>query len=362
MVDRKRTTKEMEPTQMRLEENHENWLKFANDYWELDNGRSAVELGKDMIMKHVKKARDSSYGYTGELDETLAHAQKVIEATDRENLKDAVDSLCDLGEIDAVTRALKNVTFGAVQKSTGVKPQPFLGSGVKITAGGNRSAVKFNGVTVKRSQTKSFSDVVDAPTKAFNRVVADNLNLSPKVKSILKEAMARNATKAASTIDIPARKRLNQEKHAVTKFADDEDTLEGTWSSHMKKDAVEASGRMKSGTEAAKTVEIPVVRLNSFEDTRARMPFEFRGVNQSETVPVGFNLGATVDVVNPNGSAHGPIEFNTDGTQAVTYYDQGKATLPQYRGGKANNGEPKQHPRKPSGDTGSNIESGGGHY
>jgi hypothetical protein len=328
---------------MRLEENHENWLKFANDYWELDNGRSTVELGKDMIMKHVKKARDSAYGYTGELDETIAHADKVIEATDRDNLKDTVDSLCDLGEIDAVTKALKNVTFGAVQKSTGVKPQPFLGSGVKITAGGNKSPIKFNGQMIKRSATKSFNDVVDAPMKTFNRVVADGLNLSPKAKSILKEAIGRkaadgilvNPTRAASTIEIPANGQPNQEKNAVTKFADDEDTLEGTWSSHMKKEAVEANGRMKSDTAAGKTIEIPVVRMASF-DTRNSLPPEFRNPKEIPNV-VGMTL---TDLPQPN---------TVKGGAAATYKNHP-------------DGQKQQFPRKPAGDTGSNIESGRGYY
>jgi hypothetical protein len=128
----------------------------------------------------------------------------------------------------------------------------------------------------------------------------------------------------------------------------------------MKKDAVEANRRMKSDTEAAKTVELPVVRLNSFEDTRARLPFEFRGVNPSD-MATRLTQGV-VDVVNPNGSAHGPINFNTDGTGAPVTYDQGKATLPQYRGGKANNGESQQFPRKTTSDAGSNIESGRGYY
>jgi hypothetical protein len=306
---------------MRLSENHESWLKFANDYWELDNGKSAVELGKDMIMSHVKKARDSAYGYMGEHDATIAHADNVIEATDRDNLKSTVDSLCDLGELDAVTKALKNVVLGAVQRNNVAKPHPFLGGSAKITAGGNKSPVGFNGVAVKRSPVKSFQDTVDAPSKAFNRIVSDSVNVNLGAKSILKEAIARkadgrlvNPTNAASTINISKNRQPTQERNAVTKFTDDEDSTEGLWSHYAKQ---EAAGRVKGDTVASKTVEIPVVRLDSFNDTKSRLPFEFRGVNQSETVPVGFNLGATVDVVNPNGSAHGPVEFVGNTTPAV---------------------------------------------
>jgi hypothetical protein len=291
---------------MRLEENHENWLKFANDYWEIDNGLSAVELGKDMIMKHVRRARDSAYGYTGYLDETIAHTDKVIESVERDNLKDTVDSLCDLGEIDAVTKALKNVVLSAVQRNTGVKPQPFLGGGMKIAVGVNKSPVRYNGMAVKRSPVKSYNDVVNAPQKAFNPVVSDSLNLSARTKSILEEAIARkaaeaggrlvNPTNAASTINIPADRRPTQEKNAVTKFTDDEDTLEGTWSSHMKKEATESNGRMKSDTAAGKTVEIPVVRMASFDDTRDRLPPEFSNPKKIPNV-VGMTL---TDLPKPN--------------------------------------------------------------
>jgi hypothetical protein len=294
---------------------------------------------------------------------------KAAKDDDRDNLIDTVHSLCDIGETDSVARALKNVTLGAIQKSTGVTPQP-LGGGAKISTSLNKSPVRYNGMAVKRSPTKSFNNVVNSADKEFNRLVSDSVNINASAKSILKEAMARkaaeadgrvvNPTRAASTINIPTNRQTNQGKSAVTRFTDDEDTLEGTWSSHMKKDAVEARGRMKSDTVAGKTVEIPVVRMASFEDTRARLPFEFRGVNPSDAAK-RLTQGV-VDVVNPNGSAHGPINFNTDGTQPNTYRNEGKKTLPQYRGGKANNGEPQQFPRKPTGDGGSNIESGRGYY
>jgi hypothetical protein len=327
---------------MRLEENHENWLKFANDYWEIDNGRSAIELGKEMIMKHVKKARDSAYGYTGELDETIAHANKVIEATDRDNLKDIVDSLCDLGEFDAVTKALKNVTLGTIMKSTGVKPTQASGDGAKITAGGNKSPVRYNGATMKRSPVKSFNNVVDARTKTFNRVVSDHLNINASAKSMLKEAMARKTDTAPTlkTYPIGRGKEMNKQDY------DNEEA----WTHYAKQ---EAMGRVKFDTEAGKTVEIPSIRMDSFNDTRARIPFEFAGVNPSDAAK-RLTQGV-VDVVNPNGSAHGPIDFNTDGTGAPVTYDQGKATYPQYRGGKANNGEPQQFPHQVRKD---NIEAG----
>ena len=146
------------------------------------------------------------------------------------------------------------------------------------------------------------------------------------IRLIARKADGRlaNPTKAASTIDIPANRRPNQEKNAVTKFTDDEES----WTTYAKQEAVEATGRMQCSTAAGKTVEIPVVRLASFDDTSSRLPFEFRGVNQSETVPVGFNLGATVDIVNKSsGSAHGAISFNTDGTEPAI-----KGRTPNYVG------------------------------
>lgn len=289
---------------MRLEENHENWLKFANDYWEIDNGRSAIELGKDMIMKHVKRARDSAYRYTGELDETLAHADKVIEATDRDNLKDTVDSLCDLGEFDAVTKALKNVTLGSIMKSTGVRPTQKTGDGAKITAGGNKSPVRYNGATMKRSPVQSFNDVVDAPTKSFNRVVSDSVNLNASAKSILKEAMARK-TDAASTLKtypIGKGKEMNKQDY------DNEET----WTHYAKQ---EAAGRVKGDTVASRTVEIPSIRMDAFNDTRARIPFEFRNPKEIPHV-VGMTL---TDLPKPNtvkgGAAASRSKANQDKTR-----------------------------------------------
>jgi hypothetical protein len=235
----------------------------------------------------------------------LSHLIEDYAANEANDLIATLKSLLELGAGDDVTKALKNVVLGQIMKNTGVKPQPYLGNGgaAKIAPGVNKSPVKFNGTVVKRSPTKSFNDVVDAPTKAFNRVVADSLNLSPKAKSILKEAIGRkaavgrlvNPTRAASTIDIPANRQPNQEKNAVTKFTDDEDTLEGTWSSHMKKEAVEANGRMKSDTAAGKTIEIPVVRMASF-DTRNSLPPEFRNPKEIPNV-VGVTL---TDLPQPN--------------------------------------------------------------
>jgi hypothetical protein len=272
---------------MRLEPRKEAWLKFAHDFWDIDNGQSSLEIIEQMLTKHVENARNIAYGYNGYLDETLGIARAAVEDTERDNLVDTLHSLCDIGEGDAVARALKNVTLGAIQRNTGFRAVQ-LNGGAKITAGGSPSPVKFNGSIVKRGATKTFNDVVDAPTKSFNRVVSDSVNINASAKSILKEAMARkadgrliNPTNAASTLKTTPATTEKGDK-PMTKFTDDEDTLEGTWSSHMKKDAVEANRRMKSDTEAAKTVELPVVRLNSFEDTRARLPFEFRGVNPSD--------------------------------------------------------------------------------
>jgi hypothetical protein len=262
----------------------------------------------------------------------LSAALAIIEEShDKENdLLATVRSLIDLGEGDAVARALKNVTLGAVMKNTGVKPVQTKDNGTKITTGGNRSPVSFNGSTVKRDPTKAFDTAADRVSK-ISQTMVDSENINTTAKSILREAIARkadgrlaNPTKAASTIDIPANRRPNQEKNAVTKFTDDEES----WTTYAKQEAVEATGRMQCSTAAGKTVEIPVVRLASFDDTSSRLPFEFRGVNQSETVPVGFNLGATVDIVNKSsGSAHGAISFNTDGTEPAI-----KGRTPNYVG------------------------------
>jgi hypothetical protein len=349
---------------MRLDPNKEAFLIFADSYWDIDNGKSAVELGEQMLVNHVKKERDTAYGYDGYLDETIDHAREFVKNADRDHLVDTLHSLCDIGETDSVARALKNVTLGAIQKSTGVRAAKTTCSGAKITTGLNRSTIKFNGAKVKRSPTKSFNDVVDAPTKAFNQVMADSVNVNSRAKAVCEAAIARkadgllhNTTRAASTIDIPANRQPNQEKNAVTKFTDDEDTLGGTWTSEVKK---EATGRMKGDTVASKTVDIPAMRTPSYSNTRDLLPFEFRGVNPSD-VATRLTQGV-VDVVNPNGSTHGPIEFNTNGGQPATYRDEGKKTRPEFRGGKAYNGEPQQPLQPPKGDTGSNIESGRGYY
>ena len=106
---------------MRLEPKKEAWLKFAHDFWDIDNGQSSLEIVEAMLTKHVEKARDTAYGYNGYLDETLGSAREAIKDAERENLVDTLHSLFDLGEGDAVARALKNVTLGAIQKNTGVR-------------------------------------------------------------------------------------------------------------------------------------------------------------------------------------------------------------------------------------------------
>jgi hypothetical protein len=338
---------------MRLDHNHEAWLKFADSYWTLDNGKSAVELGQKMLTKYVEDARNTAYGYNCHLDETIAKTGKFVKNADQENLVDTLHNLCDIGETDAVTRALKNVTLGAIQKNTGKKPAQTNGGGAKITAGQNRSPVKFSGAKVNRSPTKSFNDVVDAPTKAFNRVVSDHLNVNAGATSILKEAIARkadgrvvNPTNAASTLKTTP---IATEKGKPVNKCDTEET----WTTFAKKEAEEDTGQMKSDTVAGKTIDILAMRMPSYSDTRARLPFEFRGVNPSD-MATRLTQGV-VDVVNPNGSAHGPIEFNTDGTQPATYRDEGKMTRPQYRNGKPYNGGPQQFPHRVRKD---NIEAG----
>jgi hypothetical protein len=331
---------------MRLEPKKEAWLKFAYDFWDIDNGLSSLEIVEAMLTKYVEKARDTANGYNGYLDETLGIAREAIKEADRENLVDTLHSLCDLGEGDAVARALKNVTLGAIQRNTGMTPKAAAKRG-SITAGGNHSPVAFNGQKIKRGVTKAFNDAVDAPMKAFNRVVSDGVNL--RARSIMEATIARKTTDAAATLkthSIGKGTEMNKQQY------DNEET----WTHYAKQ---EAAGRVKGDTVASKTVEIPSIRMDSFNDTRARIPFEFAGVNPSGVTRLTQGV---VDVVNPNGSAHGPINFNTDGTGAPVTYDQGKATLPQYRGGKANNGEPQQFPCKPTGDAGSNIESGRGYY
>ncbi len=249
----------------------------------------------------------------------LSAALAIVE-NDLSDHLDTVKSLHSMGEKDGVSAALKGVLLKKLYKTAGTKPAQTGKPLRQITVGQNKSPVNFNGTTMKRNTQKSFDDAAKKVSD-IAKTLADAVNVNNNAKNILREAMARktdgrlvNSTQAAATINIPTNRQPNQEKNAVTKFIDDEDTLEGTWSSQMKK---EATGRMKGDTVASKTVEIPSIRTDSFNDTRNRLPFEFRGVNQSETVPVGFNLGATVDVVNPNGSAHGPVEFIGNTTPAV---------------------------------------------
>jgi hypothetical protein len=265
----------------------------------------------------------------------LSAALAMVEKnTDRNNLVDTLHSLCDIGEGDAVARALKNVTFGAIQKNAGLKTAEAVktvqthGSGSKITTGKYRSPVKFNGSNMKRGPTNSFNNVVDAPTKAFNRVVSDHLNVNAGAKSILKEAIARkaaedtsstegrlaNTTKAALTLKTPPTTQKGGKP--VNKFDADE-----TWTDFAKKEAEESTGQMKPDIVAGKTIDIPTMRVPSYENTRARLPFEFRGVNPSDAAE-RLSQGV-VDVVNPNGSAHGPIDFNTGNTSPNTEYHGG---------------------------------------
>lgn len=199
----------------------------------------------------------------------------VEEKTDRDNLVDTLHSLCDLGEGDAVARALKNVTLGAIQKNTG-KSVPTSSGGAKITVGKNPSPVRYNGATVKRSPTKPFNNVVDAPTKAFKRIVSDNVN--GRAKAIMREAIERKTAAAATlkTHPIGKGKEMNKQDY----------DSEETWTGMVKK---EATGRMKSDTVAGKSVDIPSIRMADFNETRERLPPEFRNPTEIPNV-VGMTL------------------------------------------------------------------------
>jgi hypothetical protein len=257
------------------------------------------------------------------------------DSAERDNLKSTVDSLCDLGELDAVTQALKNCVLGAVQKNTGAKPVASNGTSLrKISVFQSRSPISFNCSKIKRSPIKSFNDSIDKPQNAAVSRVAGHLNINNTARSVLEDAMARKASDGRLNNPTQATATLKPtpigKENDVTKFTDDEELLEGTWTSHAKK---EAAGRMKSDTAAGKTIEIPVVRMASFDDIRSRLPFEFRGVNPSDAAK-RLTQGV-VDVVNPNGSAHGPIDFNTDGTKPAiagqtkdSVFPNGKSTFP----------------------------------
>jgi hypothetical protein len=287
---------------MRLDPNKEAFLIFADSFWDLDNGKSAIEIIQEMMVKHVEDARKAAYGYQGELDESIERAGQIVAHINQDNLLDTVSYLCDLGSGDDVARALKNVVLLAIQRNTGAAKQVTGGGADKIVAGKNRSSIRFNGTKVKR---RSMSD----PAKVFNGVVAE-VHVNAGARSIM-EAAARK-TQAAQTL----RTTINTGGKMTTKFDDDD----GMWTTYAKQEAKENNGlpdggRMKSDTVAGRSVEVPSIRMQSFEDTRSRLPFEFSGVNQSQVR--GVNLDATVDVVDPSGSAHGPIEFRGDVSPAV---------------------------------------------
>jgi hypothetical protein len=290
---------------MRLEPKKEAWLKFAHDFWDIDNGLSSLEIVEAMVTKHVEKARDTAYGYNGYLDETLSNAREAIKDADRENLVDTLHSLFDLGEGDAVARALKNVTLGAIQRNTGFRAvQP--NGGAKITTGGSPSPVAFNGQKIKRSPSKTFNNVVDAPTKAFNQVVSDGVNV--KANSILKEAAQRSA--AAMTLKTHP---IGKGKEMLNKQAYDN---EETWTHYAKQEA----GRIKSNTEAGKSVEPAVIRLDAFNETRERLPPEFRNPKEIPNV-VGMTL---TDLPKPPEIMGGRLPANTSMAEMTrkTYQNQ----------------------------------------
>ena len=130
--------------------------------------------------------------------------------------------------------------------------------------------------------------------KAFNKsvdstsVMADSVNINSKAAAILREAMARkaddgrvvNPTRAASTLKTtPISKGTEMDKATYDN--------EETWT-HMVKQ--EAAGRMKGDSiPSQKTVAIPELRLKDFNDTRERLPPEFRNPKEIPNV-VGMTL------------------------------------------------------------------------
>ena len=217
---------------------------------------------------------------------------------------------------------------------------------------------------MKRSPQKAF-DAAANKVANISKTLADSVNLSPSATAMLRETIARKSADAQAKADgrlvntTPAAETLKTTpigKDKEVNIALNKQVYDGeeTYTSYLKKEATENAGRVKSDTVAAKSVDIPAIRMPLYNDTSQRLPFEFRGVNQSEIVPqVGFNLGATVDVVNPAGEAHGPITFVGDVKPAVVGQTKnyvgpmGKHNFPM--------SQPQQVPQKPKGDTGSNI-------
>jgi hypothetical protein len=323
------------------------------------------------------------------------------ENNDEDNLLDTVKSLIELGEKDQVIQALKNVVLGAVQKSTGAKPVATSGPSAKIMAGQNRTPMSLNGQKIKRSPLKAFNNVVNKPQADFNRIVADSVNINASATSILKEAMARkaadgrlvNTTRAAATI---ATHTTTGEKGMNNKFTDDDNL----WTSYVKQNAsIEMQKNVANATVYSTklpTDDTAMRWMSNVSDVQSRLPAEFAPkIEKTMDASFAAQSGRMRDAANraqdslmikPNheksniktnvtdrvGVHGGEINQNIPYVDGMTqtelpqpadvFRDQAKKTLPQYRNGKANNGEPQQFPYDPTGDTGSNIESGRGYY
>jgi hypothetical protein len=214
----------------------------------------------------------------------LTHLIEDYASDEAHDLIEILKSLVEMGEGDQVKTALKNVVLASLMKSTGTVPAQTDSATIK--AGQNRSPIRFNGMTVKRkpAQPKPFNSVIDG----FNKktAIVDHVNVNVGAKSILEAAVAKktsdgrvlNPTKAAATLKTTplGGKPMNTQQY------DNEET----WTAMAKQ---EAAGRMRGTTVAAKTIEIPSIRMDSFNDTRARIPAEWSNPKEIPNV-VGMTL------------------------------------------------------------------------
>ena len=286
---------------------------------------------------------------------TLSEALMLLEAAndpDPSTIKGAV-RICRSKELEEL--AVDD------EKQNWIKNEPAMknhirGSG-KITLMKNKSGLAFNGKTITRS-SPSFNDIVDAPQRAFNKVVDEDrreipwiksvyqLNLNEKATDVLKRAVARKQAIDKACREKSANRAVKNVKDRILQRHQIEETItpaartlkthqvnEPTVYNQLPKDFSDSRlagiQRQPNVARAADVESLPALRMPDYADTKAMMPdYWKRNPKITPTVDNSFSAmktRAAQTLERPKGQEVPNPETNDQGEVADKFYGAGKS-------------------------------------
>jgi hypothetical protein len=322
----------------------------------------------DRLNKAIGTYDTAQYIFSLDNGETLKKCLEIAEAANAGVNVDAIEE--ESGDPLSLKNALKN--------SPNARTQP------NIVLGVNKTKVNDTRVAKPKDGTKAFQSAADRVTKIASSMSEDQItdhravNSSGELCWIKRKATAGqiDSVKKAALKSIQHQKEIHiVEKSAFSVNEQAQKILKDHAASKLQ-EALTPAQRTILAKPSASVGRTPApdadvaIHMPSYSDTQSHFPPEFAAKQKAGVVDQWTKAASTIkrptDIgfIDTKNLDQGNIAANRPEARPASAVgkNEGKNTLPQYRNGKANNGEPQQFPRKPQGGAGSNIESGRGYY